>query len=95
MAYLLTNFWPDGTEEQYDATLAAVTEAAGGRRPELLHAAGPTDGGYLIVAVYDSKETADAFVRDAVMSIMPIDGGLVGPPEQRSADIVHSDGLAG
>jgi hypothetical protein len=95
MAYLLTHFWPGGTEEEYRKTLAAVTDAAGGQRPEMLHAAGPTDGGFLITAVYDSKETSDQFVRDAVLSIMPIDGGLVGPPEARGAEIVNSEGLAG
>ena len=58
MAYLLTHFWPGGTEEQYRATLAAVTEAAGGRRPELVHAAGATEGGFLVAVVYDSKQTA-------------------------------------
>ena len=95
MAYLLTHFWPGGTEEQYRATLTAVTEAAGGHRPELLHVAGPTEGGFLIAAVYDSKETADAFVRDSIVSIMPIEGGLVGPPQERTAEIVNSEGLAG
>jgi hypothetical protein len=93
MTYLLTHFWPGGTEEQYRATLAAVTESAGGRRPELLHAAGPTDGGFLVAGVYDSKETADNFVRDSIASIMPIEGGLVGPPQERSAEIVNSEGL--
>ena len=34
MAYLLTHFWPGGTVEEYNKTLAAVTEAAGGQRPE-------------------------------------------------------------
>jgi hypothetical protein len=82
MAYLLTHFWPGGTEEEYRKTLAAVTDAAGGQRPEMLHAAGPTDGGFLITAVYDSKETSDQF-------------GLVGPPEARGAEIVNSEGLAG
>ena len=95
MAYLLTHFWPGGTEEQYRTTLAAVTEAAGGKRPELFHAAGPTDGGFLIVAAYDSKETSDRFVHDAVLSIMPIEGGLVGPPEERGAEIVYSENLSG
>jgi hypothetical protein len=95
MSYLLTHFWPGGTEEQYRTTLAAVTEAAGGQRPELLHAAGPTDGGFLVVGVYDSKETSDNFVRDSVMSIMPIEGGLAGPPQERNAEIVNSEGLAG
>jgi hypothetical protein len=54
MAYLLTHFWPGATEEQYRTTLAAV-----GEPPEQIHAAGPTDGGFLIMAVYDSKATAE------------------------------------
>jgi hypothetical protein len=58
-----------------------------------IHAAGPTDGGFLVAAVYDSKETADNFVRDSIVSIMPIERGLVGPPQERSAEIVNSEGL--
>jgi hypothetical protein len=88
MAYLLTHFWPGGTEEQYHTTLAAVTEAAGGKIPENFHAAGPTDGGILIVATYDSKEVCERFVEDTLMPLMPIDGGLVGPPEQRGAEVI-------
>ena len=88
MAYLLTHFWPGGTAEQYQTTLAAVTEAAGGKIPENFHAAGPTDGGILIVATYDSKEVCERFVEDTLMPLMPIDGGLVGPPEQRGAEII-------
>ena len=87
MAYLLTHFWPGGTEEQYHTTLAAVTEAAGGKIPENFHAAGPTDGGILIVATYDSKEVCERFVDDTLMPLMPIDGGLVGPPEQPGGGI--------
>ena len=45
MAYVLTHFWPGGTEEEYQATIAAATKAAGGQIPELFHAAGPSDGG--------------------------------------------------
>jgi hypothetical protein len=39
MSYLLTHFWPGGTEEQYQATLGATTEAAGASIPETFHAA--------------------------------------------------------
>jgi hypothetical protein len=88
MAYLLTHFWPGGTAEQYQTTLAAVTEAAGGKIPENFHAAGPADDGILIVATYDSKEVCERFVEDTLMPLMPIDGGLVGPPEQRGAEII-------
>jgi hypothetical protein len=94
MAYLLTHFWPGGTEAEYRATLAAVTEAAGGRRPENFHAAGPTEGGFLIAAAYESKETCDRFVQGTLLPLLPIDGGLVGPPEERGAEIVNAEGLA-
>jgi hypothetical protein len=90
MAYLLTHFWPAGTEEQYRTSLALITQAAGGRLPELIHAAGPTDGGFLVTGIYDSKETADNFVRDSIVSLMPIEGG---PPQERTAEIIHSEGL--
>jgi hypothetical protein len=92
MAYLLTHFWPGGTEEQYRATLAAASAAAGGPPPEQIHAAGTTEGGFLIAAVYDSKAACDEFV-GKLMSAMPIDGGLVGPPEARGAEIINSVGV--
>lgn len=95
MAYLLTHFWPGGTEDEYRATLDAVTKAAGGQRPEKFHAAGPSDGGFLITAVYESKETCERFIQETLLPLLPIEGGLVGPPEQRGAEIVYSDGLAG
>ncbi|HEX4016544.1 MAG TPA: hypothetical protein VHX15_07370 [Frankiaceae bacterium] len=95
MAYLLTHFWPGGTVEQYQATLAAVTDAAGGKRPELFHAGGPTEGGILITAVYESKDACQQFVADTLLPLMPIAGGLEGPPQERGADLIHVDGLAG
>jgi selenophosphate synthase len=94
MAYCLTHFWPGGTEEQYKVTLDAVTEAADGKRPELFHAGGPTEGGILISAVYESKEACDRFVAETLMPLMPIAGGLVGPPQQRGAEVTVLEGLA-
>jgi hypothetical protein len=70
-------------EEQYRATISAVT-AASGPQPETFHAAGPTDGGFLIVATYESKAVSDDFIADTLMSLMPIESGL----EERSAEIV-------
>jgi selenophosphate synthase len=88
LTYLLTHFWPGGTEAEYRATVAAATDAAGGTLPESFHAAGATDGGYLIAAVYESKEACDRFVQETLVPLMPIEGGLVGPPQQRGAEIV-------
>ena len=88
MPYLLTHFWPGGTEKQYRVTLDKVTKAAGGARPELFHAGGATDGGILIVAVYESKEVSEQFVAETLMPLLPIEGGLVGPPQERGAEVV-------
>ena len=45
MAYLLTHFWPGGTEDQYNATIAVVHPPGGLPEGQKYHAAGPTDGG--------------------------------------------------
>jgi hypothetical protein len=54
MAYLMTHFWPAGTEDQYHAMLAAVhpDDLPAG---QVYHAAGPTERGFLIAAVWDSN----------------------------------------
>jgi len=43
MAYLMTHFWPGGTEEQYQSMLAAVHPAEGLPEGQTSHVAGPTD----------------------------------------------------
>jgi hypothetical protein len=93
MAYVLTHFWPGGTEQECDVTVRAAVKAAGGQLPELFHAHGPTDGGILIVTVYESKAVADRFLQETLMPLMPIDGGLVGPPEERATEAVVLTGL--
>jgi hypothetical protein len=87
MAFLLTHFWPGGTEDQYRTMLAAVHPPNGLPGGQIYHAAGPTDGGYLIVAVWDSKESADRFVRDVLMARMPVAGGFDGHPDERTAKV--------
>ena len=87
MAYLLTHFWPGGTEEQYRATIAVVHPPGGLPEGQVYHAAGPTEGGILIAAVWDSKESADRFVSEVLMASMPVDGGFSGRPEERAAEV--------
>jgi hypothetical protein len=93
MAHLLTHFWPGATEDQYRTTLAAVKEATGGDLPEMFHAAGPTEGGFLIAAVYESREASERFLHETLMPLMPLEGGLVGPPQARNAELVNTKGL--
>ncbi len=86
MTYLMTHFWPGATEDQYRATVQAVHPPSGLPEGQLYHAAGPTEGGVLIVAVWDSKESADRFVSETLMPAMPVEGGVSGQPEERTAE---------
>jgi hypothetical protein len=85
MAYLITHFWPGATIEQYNSTVAVMHQPW--PKGQLYHAAGPADGGVLVAAVWETKDHFDRFLRDRVMPGMPIDGGLTGQPEQRTAEI--------
>jgi hypothetical protein len=87
MAYLLTHFWPGGTEDQYRATLAAVHPTDGLPAGQMSHAAGPTEGGYLIAVLWDSKESSDRFLSETLMPAMPVEGGFAGQPEERLAEV--------
>ena len=89
MAYVMTHFWPGGTEEQYRVNLAAVHPEGGLPDGQTHHAAGPTEGGFLIVALWESKDHADRFVSEVLLPAMPLAGGLVGPPEERTAEAVN------
>ena len=87
MTYLLTHLWPGGTEEQYRASIAAVHPPDGLPDGQIHHAAGPTEDGFLISVVWDSKESCDRFVNDTLMPSMPVEGGFEGQPQEHGAEI--------
>jgi hypothetical protein len=91
MSFLTTHFYEGGTAEQYEATLAGVHPDGGGLPAgQLYHAAGPTEGGWLIAAVWESKESFDTFLSDVLMPKLPeITGGFAGPPQERTAEIAN------
>jgi hypothetical protein len=89
MAYLMTHFWPGGTEAQYESMLAAVHPAGGLPEGQSSHVAGPTDGGYLISVVWDCKEDSERFMNGTLVPALPVDGGFVGAPEERVAEVAH------
>lgn len=89
MAYLLTHFWPGGTEEQYRAMIAVVHPPGGLPDGQLHHAAGETEGGYLISVVWDSQESSDRFVTDVLLPSLPVESGFEGRPDERTAEISH------
>jgi hypothetical protein len=88
MAYLISHFYEGGTSEQYQAVRDAVHPAGGLPDGQVYHAAGPTDGGFLVAAVWDSKESCDRFINETLMTTLPnLEGGFAGPPQQRSAEV--------
>jgi len=60
MAFAMLAEIPDLTQEQYESVVKKVNEA-GTPAGALLHAAGPVEGGYRVVEVWQTHEAADAF----------------------------------
>ncbi len=90
MALLMTHFYPGGTAEQYEVVLNAVHPD--GRLPsgQYSSAAGPTDGGWLISAVWESKEALDLFVTNTLMpALAGVQGGFESAPEERLAECTY------
>ena len=90
MAYLITHFYEGGTAEQYQAVLDAAHPADGLPPGQIYHAAGPTEGGWLIAAVWDSKDAFDRFLSETLMpALSNVSGGFSGPPQERSAEVAN------
>jgi hypothetical protein len=90
MAYGIVHFFAGGTEEQYKASIAAVHPGPD-QLPDgqIFHAAGPSAGGWTIIAVHDSRESWEAF-RDG--TLVPrlqagIEGGFTSPPQETAIDL--------
>ena len=90
MAYGIVHQFAGGTEEQYQASLAAV-HPSDGSLPEgqIFHVAGPSGDGWVIVAIHDSKDSWEK-VRDG--TLMPrlqagIDGGFEVPPQETGFEV--------
>ena len=92
MAYGIVHFFAGGTKEQYEASIAAVHP---GRSilPEgqIYHAAGPSAGGWTIVAIHESKENWEKF-RDNVLAPrlqQGVPGGFSGPPQEQAFEVYN------
>ncbi len=85
MAYAVVHFFPGGTKEQYEASIGAVhPDRQTLPKGQIFHAGGPSEGGWTILAVHESKESWEAF-RDGVL--LPrfqqgITGGFTSPPQE-------------
>jgi hypothetical protein len=92
MAYGVVHQFDGGTEEQYQASVAAV-HPSDGSLPEgqVFHAAGPSEDGWLIVAIHESKQSWEQFRDGTLMPRMQagIEGGFAGPPQETAFEVGH------
>lgn len=90
MAYGVVHRFPGGTKDQYEASIAAVHPSDGSLPAgQLFHAAGPSAGGWTIVAIHDSRESWERFRDDVLMPRMSegIEGGFTAPPEEAAFEV--------
>jgi hypothetical protein len=90
MAYLVTHFFEGGTADQYEVVLEAAHPKGKLPAGQSYHVAGPTEGGWLVVAVWDSKETCDQFMSETLIpTLSHVSGGFAGVPQQRDAQVAN------
>ena len=83
MAYGIVHQFAGGTQEQYQASIAAVHPSDGSLPAgQIFHTAGASDGGWTIIAVHDSRESWERFRDEILMPRMQagIEGGFTEPP---------------
>jgi hypothetical protein len=88
----IIHFFPGGTREQYEATLAKVHPArdvlpAG----QIFHAAGASADGWTITAVHESQRSWETFRDEILLPKLQagIPGGLEGPPVETTFDVAN------
>ena len=96
MAYGIVHHFAGGTREQYEASIAAVHPSRQ-TLPEgqIFHAAGPSDGGWTIIAVHESKQSWEKFRDNILMPRMKagIKGGFASPPQETSFEVSNLVGV--
>jgi len=92
MAYGVVHFFPGGTKEQYEATLPAVQPSRNTLpKGQLYHAAGPSAGGWTIIAIHDSKASWEQFRDDILMPLLKqgVIEGFTTPPQEQAFEVYN------
>lgn len=89
MTFGIVHHFAGGTKEQYEATPAAGHPSDGSLPDgQIFHTAGPSDGGWTIMAVHDTQSSWEQ-LRDTILSPKieaGIEGGFTGPPTAMEID---------
>lgn len=92
MAYGVVHFFKGGTKEQYEASLAVVHPSRKTLpKGQLYHAAGPSTGGWSIIAIHDSKASWERFRDDILLPRLKagIKGGFEGEPVEQAFEVYN------
>ena len=82
-----------GTTEQYDRSIKVVHPNGGKGLPagQTYHAAGETDDGLVVVALWDSEASWVKFRDETLLpGLATVKDGLAGPPEEVSFQVHNS-----
>ena len=85
MSYAVVHFFAGGTQAQYESSIAAVHPSDGSLpKGQTFHAAGPSDGGWSIMAIHESQASWEKFRDDILLPRMQagIEGGFTAPPQE-------------
>jgi hypothetical protein len=91
--YGIAHHFKGGTRQQYENTIKTVHPDGGKSLPagQTYHAAGETDDGFLVVAIWDSKGDYEKFRDETLLpAFSSVDGALPGPPQEFGFD-VHNE----
>jgi hypothetical protein len=91
MAFARIAVFPGGTQEQYEYLAQLMGEGVADQPARRLIAAGPSEGGWTIVQVWDSKEPMDQFIEDHLSPAMERAGDRGYPQPPTITDIELAD----
>ena len=66
MPYAIVHEHPRGTREQYEAAIKVVHPPGGLPEGQIFHAAGPSADGWVILAIFDTRESWEQYVDDVL-----------------------------
>ena len=89
MAYGIVHTFSGGTKEQYEAAVARVHPQDGLPDGQIIHIAGHTDDGWIVIAVHESRESWERFREDTLLPGLQDlgDEGFSGPPEETTIEV--------
>ncbi len=92
-AFGIIHRFEGGTTEQYDSTLKVVHPDGGRSLPpgQTYHAAGPSDGEFVIVAIWDSEASWVKFRDETLVPAWAeAENALPGPPRETTFRVHYS-----